>query len=92
MKAKFVDNGIPLIVGEYGAGAKDVSFSPTVQRIYEESYTYYHKYVVESMKKNGMVPFVWDPGTMINRNDYSIKNEPQWEGIQMGAYTSYPSR
>ena len=48
MKAKFFDNGIPVIVGEYGAALKDLSFSPTLQEIHNKSYVYYHKYVVEN--------------------------------------------
>ena len=92
MKAKFVDNGIPVIVGEYGAGQKDLSYSPTLQRICDESYVYYHQYVVTRMKENGMVPFVWDPGALFNRKDskFPFTNEEQWEGIKVGFDVPYP--
>ena len=92
MKAKFVDNGIPVIVGEYGAGQKDLSYSPTLQRICDESYVYYHQYVVTRMKENGMVPFVWDPGALFDRKDpkFPFTNEEQWKGIKVGFDIPYP--
>lgn len=92
MKAKFFDNGIPVIVGEYGAALKDLSFSPTLQEIHNKSYVYYHKYVVENLKKYGMVPFLWDNGSLFDRNTYEIKQALQWEGIKVAFDTAYPYR
>ena len=88
MKAKFVDNGIPIIVGEYGAALKTFD-SPTIQEIHDESYVYYHKYVVENLKKYGMVPFLWDNGSLFDRQTYEIKQELQWEGIKVGFDVPY---
>ena len=89
MKAKFVDNGIPIIVGEYGAALKTLD-SPTLQKIHNESYEYYHRYVVGNLKKYGMVPFLWDNGSLFDRETYEIKQELQWKGISAGAETQYP--
>ena len=91
MKAKFVDNGIPIIVGEYGASLKTFD-SPTLQRIHNESYEYYHKYVVGNLKKYGMVPFLWDNGSLFDRYTYQLKEDHllQWNGIKVGFETLYP--
>ncbi len=91
MKEKFFDNGIPVIVGEYGASLKTFD-SPTLQEIHNKSYVYYHKYVVENLKKYGMVPFLWDNGSLFDRNTYEIKQELQWEGIKVAFDTAYPYR
>ena len=88
MKEKFFDNGIPVIVGEYGASLKTFD-SPTLQEIHNKSYVYYHKYVVENLKKYGMVPFLWDNGSLFT---YEIKQELQWEGIKVAFDTAYPYR
>jgi endoglucanase len=56
MKTKFVDNGIPVIVGEYAAMARtDVAD----HSIYRE---YYLKYITQSMINHNIIPFYWDAG------------------------------
>ena len=91
LKAKFVDNGLPLISGEYGASHKDLSFSPTIQKIHDESYAYYHEYIVRRMKENGIVPFVWDTGGIINRKTFEIDNPLEFNAITEGAKANYPN-
>lgn len=90
LKEKFVVNGIPIFVGEYGAEHKNFS-SPTIQKIHDESYVHYHKYIVSKMKENGLVPFVWDTGGIIDRTTYQIGNELEYNAIKEGAKTNYPT-
>lgn len=90
LKAKFFDAGLPIIVGESGAVHKKIDFSPTLQQIHNESYMHYIKYTVSSMKKNGMVPFVWDTGDIINRKTFEITNQIQFDAMESGAETEYP--
>ncbi|MDR7132137.1 endoglucanase [Algoriphagus sp. 4150] len=55
MKSKFIDQGVPVLVGEYGA----------VQKKSEENQhylEYYLRYVTNSMVDHGLVPFYWDNG------------------------------
>jgi endoglucanase len=56
MKTKFVDNGIPVIIGEYGAMART---SDADHAKYRE---YYMSYVTGSIYKHGLTPFYWDNG------------------------------
>ncbi len=56
MKAKFVDQGIPVLVGEYGA------ISRTGDPGHEIYRKYYLEYVSAAMKAQGLVPFYWDNG------------------------------
>ena len=54
LKAKFVDNGIPVIIGEYGATINKAGYSDTRR--------YYVEYVTRAAHKNGIVPIWWDNG------------------------------
>lgn len=56
VKMEYVDKGIPVLVGEYGAIARlDIGGHETFRH-------YYLEYVTAIMKKNGLVPFYWDNG------------------------------
>ncbi|NLJ16783.1 MAG: glycoside hydrolase family 5 protein [Clostridiales bacterium] len=53
LKEAYIDKGIPVILGEFGATAG-----------VEEPYrTYYTEYVVQQAVKNGVLPILWDNGS-----------------------------
>ena len=56
MKTEFIDNGIGVILGEYGAISR-----PEVEG-HEEYRLRYLEYVTESALEHGLVPFYWDNG------------------------------
>jgi endoglucanase len=54
VKARFINNGIPVIIGEYGAvNQKDEGFA------YRK---YYMEYVTKYAVECGLIPFYWDNG------------------------------
>ncbi|UZD22634.1 cellulase family glycosylhydrolase [Algoriphagus halophytocola] len=55
MKTNFVDKGIPVLMGEYGAVLKKAGE-------HHEYLKDYLKYITESMGRHGLVPFYWDNG------------------------------
>jgi len=60
MKMAFVDKGIPVILGEYSAISKTE---------YDPSGTYrtaWDRYVTQSARGHGMIPFYWDNGVTTN--------------------------
>jgi endoglucanase len=61
MKTKFVDKGIPVILGEYGVVRRS---SLTGQTLTDHlaSRNYYLEYVTKTAVQNGIVPFYWDNG------------------------------
>jgi aryl-phospho-beta-D-glucosidase BglC (GH1 family) len=61
MKTRFIDKGVPVIVGEYGAYLKPAypGMAP-YRRAWAE-------YVTRSMSQRGLVPMWWDTGEMIDR-------------------------
>jgi aryl-phospho-beta-D-glucosidase BglC (GH1 family) len=53
LKATFIDRGIPVLMGEYGA---------THQAGYEDYRRYYMEYVTKAAVERGIVPVYWDNG------------------------------
>lgn len=62
MQARFVERGIPVILGEYGVAYRTHP-DPTLQSVCEDSEGYYLGHVAREAKNHGLVPFLWDtPG------------------------------
>jgi aryl-phospho-beta-D-glucosidase BglC (GH1 family) len=83
MKRQFVDKGIPVILGEYGAitirtGIENQEAHNLSRRLYDRTAT-------REAKNHGMVPFYWETGRVINRNTGEIKDSYAFEGIIQGA-------
>lgn len=85
MKTKFVDNGIPVIIGEYGAFRKKLS-PPSDQALHNTSIEHYYRYFVKSAMSKGMITYVWDtPGGMVNRSTGAITDKAVYNAIMQGA-------
>ena len=54
LKTTFSDNGIPVIMGEYGAVNNKAGYSDTRR--------YYVEYVTKAARQNGILPIWWDNG------------------------------
>jgi endoglucanase len=86
MKAKFVDKGIPMVLGEYAALHRTMS-STSLQTAHDNSVAEFLQLVTKNAKNYGIAPFVWDTnnGYLINRNKLSIDNELLLNGLMKGA-------
>ena len=63
MTDKFVSQGIPVMIGEFGAMKRTSLPEPDLD-LHLASRTHFHKYVADSARSHGMSPFFWDtPGT-----------------------------
>jgi endoglucanase len=74
VRTTFVDNGVPVLLGEYGVGLKP-NFPAMVeyQKLWEQ-------YVTDSAMRHGMVPMYWDIGAgigMFDRSTGSQRNPDQ---------------
>lgn len=68
LKTKFVDKGIPVILGEFGAYRRKID-DPENQNLNNKSVEHFNKYVVKSSISNGIIPYYWDtPNNLFNRN------------------------
>jgi len=65
MKKQFVDKGIPVIIGEFGATRRD-NLTGEALTLHLASRAYYLKYVTKQANINGLLPFYWDTGGLDN--------------------------
>lgn len=92
MKAKFVDNNIPVILGEFAATRRDLSSNATWQQKHDDSRAWFAEYVVKKAKDNGLVPFYWDNGPtgynssgIFDRNTNTVADQKVYDGLKRGA-------
>ncbi len=67
MKNKFVDNNIPVILGEYGVMLRTLLTGDTFAD-HVLSRNHYLNYTTKSALENGLVPIYWDNGPMGNNS------------------------
>jgi endoglucanase len=78
MKTRFVDQNVPVLVGEYGSYLK--SKFPQMNT-YRKNWI---QYVTHSMFQHGLVPVYWDTGGLIDRNTGS-QLDPEAIGLIVNA-------
>ncbi|WP_316635893.1 cellulase family glycosylhydrolase [uncultured Flavobacterium sp.] len=70
MKTQFIDNGIPVLLGEFGA-IRRTTLTGDALTLHLASRAYYLKTVVKTARANGLLPFYWDEGSTGN-NGFGI--------------------
>ena len=83
MKQKFVDNGIPVILGEYGAIHRS-SLTGEDYDLHKAAREYYLEYVTRAAKQNGIIPVYWDNGHAGN-NGFALFNRSTGAVVDQGA-------
>jgi len=84
MKAKFVDKGIPVIIGEYGAFRRKLS-PPSDQALHNASIKSYYRYFVKSAMSKGMITYCWDTGGIFNFTTGKKIDKDVYNAIMLGA-------
>lgn len=85
MKTKFVDKGIPVLLGEYGAyRRKHGAYVPLDQAAHNDAVDYWLTYITRQANANGMLPFFWDTGGALDRRTYSVKDQRTIAAIKAG--------
>ena len=92
MKKKFVDQGIPVVIGEYGANRKDATVYGGDQQKHDESMMVWYSAVTAEMLKAGLIPYVWDINvqplphmTLFDRSNHSVSDSYIFKGVMDGA-------
>jgi len=86
LKTRFVDKGVPVILGEYAAWKRTNLASGADRELHNKSVEYYYYYMVKSALKNGAIPFVWDvPGSLFNRGTGVLNDRGIINAMKMGA-------
>lgn len=90
-KQQFVDQGIPVIIGEYGAQRRD-NLTGEELALHLQSRNYYLKYVTQKCVELGFKPFYWDTGGLdnnqsglFNRSTYEVFDQNALDAIMEGA-------
>ena len=95
MKKTYVDKGIPVIIGEFGANQR---FAIGKDALHDASVKAYYKAVTEFAISNGCVPMVWDINagngmSLLNRTTLKISNANMMDGITAGvAAAKWPAK
>jgi aryl-phospho-beta-D-glucosidase BglC (GH1 family) len=84
MKNQFVDKGIPVILGEYSAMRRS-SLTGAALTLHLESRAYYFQYVTHQAKANGILPYFWDTGGLLNRNNNIVLDQKALDALIQGA-------
>jgi len=85
MKTKFVDQSVPVILGEFGAVHRTLGDADW-QKAHDKSRAYFFEYVVQEAKNYGLVPFVWDANNdVIDRQANAVGDQKAYDGLKKGA-------
>jgi endoglucanase len=91
MKTKFVDKGIPVILGEF-AVIKRTFLTGEALTLHLASRAHYLNYLTKKAKANGLMPFYWDAGNMganasalFNRQNNTVFDQQALDAIITGA-------
>jgi endoglucanase len=85
MKTTFFDKGIPIVVGEYGAYRRsDGEYVPRELALHNDAVDYWLTYITKQAKANGMLPFFWDTGGALDRQNYTVKDQRTINAIVAG--------
>ncbi|HEY0892676.1 MAG TPA: glycoside hydrolase family 5 protein [Cellvibrio sp.] len=84
MKTKFVDKGIPVIMGEFGTGVRKHLTGADLQ-LHLDGRAYYLNYVTKQARANGMVPFLWDIGELLDRTNNKVLDQQAFDALMNGA-------
>jgi endoglucanase len=84
MKTKFVDKGIPVVMGEYGP-MRRTDLTGDSLTLHLASRAYYLKYVTKQAKANGILPFLWDTGGLLSRQHNTVLDQQSLDALIEGA-------
>lgn len=91
MKSKFIDNGIPVIMGEYGAIRRLQTLSGDALTLHLAGRAYYLNYITHQALQYGLRPFYFDDGStgnnafrIINRQTNGVADQQGLAAIMQG--------
>jgi aryl-phospho-beta-D-glucosidase BglC (GH1 family) len=87
MKLKFVDKGIPVVLGEYASWRRTASLGKPVPKdldMHNKSVDYWATYVTKQAKAHGLLPFWWEVGFTLDRANNVVKDQPLLDAIIEG--------
>ena len=85
LKTQFVDKGIPVLLGEYGAYRRGNGANvPKDPETHNASVDYWITYVTHQALAHGVKPFFWDTGNALDRQDNTVLDQRTIDAIIAG--------
>lgn len=85
VKETFVDKGIPVIIGEYGAYRRDGNENKPKDLVtHNNSVDYWITLSTKLARQSGMIPFWWDTGGALDRTNLTVKDQRTIDAILAG--------
>jgi endoglucanase len=85
MKQKFVDKGVPVIMGEYGTYRRDNNnHVPEDLEKHNASVDHWATFVTKQALAHGVIPFWWDTGGALDRANNTVKDQRTIDAIIAG--------
>jgi endoglucanase len=81
LKEEFIDKGIPILMGEYGAFRRT---TPKDLATHNDAIDYWITFVTKEARSKGIIPFWWDTGGVLDRHNYTIKDQRTIDAIMAG--------
>jgi hypothetical protein len=84
---KFVDAGIPVMLGEYGTWRRTAEHNgqiPLDTEMHNKSVDAWATFVTKTLKANGVIPFWWEIGFMLDRANNQVKDQALLDAIIAG--------
>ncbi|MBB3188489.1 cellulase family glycosylhydrolase [Microbacter margulisiae] len=86
MKKAFVDKGIPVVIGEFGAtDHSNVASDPTMAR---NSFVHYLGFIAHEAHTYGMIPLLWSG--VFNRQTNTVNDQQALDSLLVGVGKSIP--
>lgn len=83
MKTQFVDKGIPVIIGEFGTGVRK-NLTGADLKLHLDGRAYYFNYIVKQALANGLLPFYWDIGELLDRTNNKVLDQQALDALIQG--------
>lgn len=85
LKTTFIDRGIPVLLGEYGAYRREGSSNVPLDLVkHDASVDYWITYTTKTAMERGVKPFFWDTGGLIDRQNLIVKDQRSLNAIIAG--------
>jgi endoglucanase len=86
VKEKFVDKGIPVLMGEYGAYRRNGSKNEPKDLVtHNDAVDYWITFVTKQAIDHGVIPFWWDTGGALDRSNLTVKDQRTIDALMAGA-------
>jgi endoglucanase len=84
MKSRFVDKGIPVVIGEFGAMQRH-ELTGDALRLHLASRAHYFQYVASKARALGLNLFFWDTGGLLDRRKNTVRDPQALAALMAGS-------